>query len=103
MISRCSPAVTGCGPSVHQNAALLRCPTAAAPISRRPLRAPASSAAAPLAASLAQQQRQRPRVAAGATPQQAASDHSKRKFHEGLTLTAFEGNSFSVKFNHCGE
>lgn len=33
--------------------------------------------------------------------QQGADQHS-RTFHEGVTMTAYEGNSFAIKFNQCG-
>ncbi|GBF97920.1 hypothetical protein Rsub_10593 [Raphidocelis subcapitata] len=32
----------------------------------------------------------------------AASDRAQRSFHEGVTLTSYEGNSFGVKFNQTG-
>jgi len=43
------------------------------------------------------------RSSSGGQQQQASSSKQHdRKFHEGLTLTAYEGNSFAVKFNQCG-
>ena len=85
--------------SMQQHAAARRgaCAAPLAPQRRcRSVRAAAAASSSASGSSGAQQQQQQQQQ------QPAAQDAARRRFHEGVTMTAYEGNSFAVKFNQSG-
>ena len=86
--------------SMQQHAAARRgaCAAPLAPQRRcRSVRAAAAASSSASGSSGAQQQQQQQQQ-----QQPAAQDAARRRFHEGVTMTAYEGNSFAVKFNQSG-